>query len=41
MLHAAGLAALLLAKPELGEIPMPGWLTEPRGHQLPFDVPRR
>ena len=33
--------ALVLAKPELGEIPMPGWLTQPRGAQLPFDVPRR
>jgi uncharacterized membrane protein len=33
--------ALVLAKPELGEIPMPGWLSEPRGIQLPFDVPRR
>jgi len=32
---------LVLAKPELGEIPMPGWLLEPRGVQLPFDVPRR
>ncbi|TNC61038.1 CopD family protein [Rubellimicrobium roseum] len=32
---------LVLAKPELGEIPMPGWLSEPRGIQLPFDVPRR
>ena len=32
---------LVLAKPELGEIPMPGWLEEPRGIQLPFDVPRR
>ena len=32
---------LVLAKPELGEIPMPAWLTEPRGQPLPFDVPRR
>ncbi|WP_210526729.1 CopD family protein [Rubellimicrobium arenae] len=32
---------LVLAKPELGEIPVPGWLREPRGAQLPFDVPRR
>lgn len=32
---------LVLAKPELGEVPMPGWLAEPRGVQLPFDVPRR
>jgi len=43
LLLGAVLAILtvVLAKPELGEIPMPGWLTEPRGHQLPFDVPRR
>jgi uncharacterized membrane protein len=32
---------LVLAKPELGEIPMPGWLEEPLGIQSPFDVPRR
>ena len=32
---------LVLAKPELGEIPMPDWLTEPRGYHFPFDVPRR
>ncbi|SHI42431.1 CopD family protein [Wenxinia saemankumensis] len=32
---------LVLVKPELLEIPVPGWLSEPRGNQLPFDVPRR
>jgi len=32
---------LVLAKPELGEIPLPDWLLSPRGNQLPFDVPRR
>ena len=32
---------LVLAKPDLDEIPLPGWLMEPRGVQLPFDVPRR
>ena len=32
--------ALVLAKPDLGEIPTPDWLKEPRGVQLPFDVPR-
>lgn len=32
---------LVLAKPELAEIPVPGWLEQPRGVQLPFDVPRR
>lgn len=29
---------LVLAKPDL-HIPMPHWLVEPRGNQLPFDVP--
>jgi protoporphyrinogen IX oxidase len=29
---------LVLGKPDL-QIPMPDWLTEPRGNQLPFDVP--
>lgn len=33
--------ALVLAKPDLGAIPMPEWLVEPRELQLPFDVPRR
>jgi protoporphyrinogen IX oxidase len=32
---------LVLAKPDLGGIPMPDWLEEPRGVQLPFDVPKR
>jgi uncharacterized membrane protein len=32
---------IVLAKPELDALPMPAWLTEPRGNQLPFDVPRR
>ncbi|MBS1301779.1 CopD family protein [Loktanella sp. SALINAS62] len=32
---------LVLAKPDLDDIPLPGWLTEPRGHQMPFDVPKR
>jgi protoporphyrinogen IX oxidase len=31
---------LVLGKPDL-QIPMPDWLTEPRGNQLPFDVPSR
>ena len=35
------LLLLVLAKPELGEVPLPDWLLEPRGGQLPFDVPRR
>lgn len=33
--------ALVLAKPDLGAIPVPGWLLEPQELQLPFDVPRR
>lgn len=37
----AAILALVLGKPELGEIPVPSWLSEPQGVQLPFDVPRR
>ena len=37
----AAILTLVLAKPELGEIPVPAWLEEPLGVQLPFDVPRR
>ena len=33
--------ALVLAKPDLTQVPMPGWLTRPVGVQLPLDVPRR
>ncbi len=32
---------LVLAKPTLGWITFPDWLMEPRGGQLPFDVPSR
>jgi len=32
---------LVLGKPEVGGLEGPGWLTEPLGRQLPFDVPRR
>ncbi|MBU2958354.1 CopD family protein [Paracoccus sp. 1_MG-2023] len=32
---------LVLAKPDLGQIPLPGWLQQPLGNQLPFDVPKR
>lgn len=32
---------LVLAKPDLSGIEFPDWLTQPRGGQLPFDVPRR
>lgn len=31
---------LVLAKPELGDLPLPGWLMQPRGGHLPFEVPR-
>lgn len=41
VLPILAILGLVLAKPELGEIPMPGWLAEPLGAQLPFDVPRR
>lgn len=32
---------LVLGKPALGDFPLPDWLLEPRGGQLPFDVPKR
>jgi protoporphyrinogen IX oxidase len=41
LLSVLCILTLVLAKPELEEIPMPAWLTEPLGIQLPFDVPRR
>ena len=31
---------LVLAKPELGELPIPSWLLQPLGRQLPFDTPK-
>lgn len=31
---------LVLGKPDLSGIEFPAWMTEPRGGQLPFDVPR-
>ena len=40
-LPVLAILTLVLGKPELGEIPTPAWLEEPRGVQLPFDVPRR
>ncbi|WP_103257928.1 CopD family protein [Tabrizicola aquatica] len=36
-----GILTLVLAKPELEELPMPAWLLTPQGRQLPFDVPNR
>ena len=41
ILAILGILTLVLAKPELTEIPVPLWLSEPRGYELPFDVPRR
>jgi protoporphyrinogen IX oxidase len=32
---------LVLAKPDLGGLSLPGWLTVPQGRQLPFDMPSR
>lgn len=32
---------LVLWKPDLSDFPLPDWLMQPRGGQLPFDVPRR
>lgn len=31
---------LVLAKPDLGRIPLPDWLTKPMGSQLPFEAPK-
>lgn len=36
-----GVLSLVLAKPDLAELPMPSWLLKPFGHHLPFDVPSR
>lgn len=36
-----GILVLVLAKPEVEELPLPRWLTQPVGGELPFDVPRR
>ena len=38
---ALAILVLVLGKPDLGGIEFPDWLLEPRGGQLPFDVPRR
>lgn len=32
---------LVLAKPELNELPIPSWFLTPLGRQLPFDTPNR
>ena len=36
-----GILFLVLAMPELEEWPMPSWLLNPLGRQLPFDIPNR
>ncbi|MCB5177541.1 MULTISPECIES: CopD family protein [Microvirga] len=41
MVPILAILTLVLAKPDLSRIPIPDWLEEPRGVQLPFDVPRR
>ncbi len=41
MVPVIAILFLVLAKPDLGWIAFPDWLTEPRGGQFPFDVPRR
>lgn len=38
---ASAILLLVLGKPDLGGIVFPDWLMEPRGGQLPFEVPRR
>ena len=35
-----GVLSLVLAKPELAELPIPSWLLQPLGRQLPFDTPK-
>jgi protoporphyrinogen IX oxidase len=35
----AGVLFLVLSKPTFAEFPMPVWLTQPVGGNLPFDVP--
>lgn len=34
-----GILILVLSKPELEEFPVPDWLRQPLGRELPFDVP--
>ena len=36
-----GILSLVLAKPDLEQLPMPSWLLAPLGRQLPFDIPSR
>jgi uncharacterized membrane protein len=41
VLTILAILAVVLGKPDFGQIEGPRWLTEPLGRQLPFDVPRR
>jgi uncharacterized membrane protein len=41
LLPVLAILVLVLGKPELHMLPVPEWLHQPRGAQLPFDVPRR
>lgn len=41
LLPIVAILLLVLGKPDLSGVAFPGWLTEPRGGQLPFEVPRR
>ncbi|NAZ37021.1 CopD family protein [Rubellimicrobium sp. CFH 75288] len=41
MVPIIGILFFVLAKPVIEDVPMPAWLSEPRGQALPFDVPRR
>lgn len=41
LLPVLAILLLVLGKPELDWLAFPDWLLEPRGGQLPFEVPRR
>lgn len=41
LLPMLAILALVLGKPDLSGVDLPGWLMQPRGGQLPFDVPSR
>ncbi len=41
MIPILGILVLVLAKPGFAVAEFPSWLLEPRGSQLPFDVPSR
>lgn len=39
LVPVVAILTLVLAKPDLGMIPLPGWLMQPYGGQLPFEAP--